>query len=151
MKRISDTSEEKALSEFESRYADNTLVMDKWFAVQATSTIPNALDGVKKLLSHSAFSYKNPNKVRALIGAFSGANPARFHAEDGEGYRFLADSIIRLNSINPQVASKILAPLGSWRRMNATHQKMMKTELQRILDTENLSNDVYEIASKSLS
>ncbi|WP_299380739.1 aminopeptidase N [uncultured Kiloniella sp.] len=142
---------EKALSEFESRYADNTLVMDKWFAVQATSTIPNALDEVKKLLSHSAFSYKNPNKVRALIGAFSGANPARFHAEDGEGYRFLADSIIRLNSINPQVASKILAPLGSWRRMNATHQKMMKTELQRILDTENLSNDVYEIASKSLS
>ncbi|WP_085907155.1 aminopeptidase N [Kiloniella majae] len=142
---------EKALREFEKRYADNALVMDKWFAVQATSTIPNALEEVKKLLSHSAFSYKNPNKVRALIGAFSGANPARFHAENGEGYRFLADSIIHLNGINPQVASKILAPLGSWRRMNATHQKMMKIELQRILDTENLSNDVYEIASKSLS
>ncbi|WP_120498648.1 aminopeptidase N [Kiloniella sp. EL199] len=142
---------EKALSVFENRYADNALVMDKWFAVQATSTIPNALGEVKKLLTHSAFSYKNPNKVRALIGSFSGANPARFHAEGGEGYRFLADSIIHLNGINPQVASKILAPLGSWRRMNATHQKMMKAELQRILDTENLSNDVYEIASKSLS
>ncbi|WP_421780366.1 aminopeptidase N [Kiloniella litopenaei] len=142
---------EKALVAFEKRYADNALVMDKWFAVQATSSIPNALDEVNKLLSHSAFSYKNPNKVRALIGAFSGANPARFHAEDGEGYRFLADSIIHLNGINPQVASKILAPLGSWRRMNVTHQKMMKAELQRILDTENLSNDVYEIASKSLS
>ncbi|KLN62039.1 aminopeptidase N [Kiloniella spongiae] len=141
---------EKALKAFESRYADNTLVMDKWFAVQATSTISNALEEVKKLLTHSAFSYKNPNKVRALIGAFSGANPARFHAEGGEGYRFLADSIIHLNGINPQVASKILAPLGSWRRMNATHQKMMKAELQRILDTEDLSNDVYEIASKSL-
>ncbi len=148
---IQGEEREKALSAFEKRYADNALVMDKWFAVQATSTIPNALDEVKKLLSHSAFSYKNPNKVRALIGAFSGANPARFHAEDGEGYRFLADSIIHLNGINPQVASKILAPLGSWRRMNVTHQKMMKAELQRILDTENLSNDVYEIASKSLS
>ena len=142
---------EEALENFENQYSSDSLVMDKWFSVQATSNVKGALESVKSLLKHDAFSYKNPNKVRALIGAFSGANPARFHADDGEGYKFLADSIIHLNGINPQVASRILAPLGSWRRMDANHQRMMKAELQRILDTEHLSKDVFEVASKSLA
>ncbi len=141
----------KALKSFEQRYSHDALVMDKWFSVQATSKVPGALKQVKKLLDHPSFSYKNPNKVRALVGAFSGANPAKFHADDGEGYRFLADSIILLNGINPQVASRLLSPLGGWRRMDDNHQKMMKAELQRILDTENLSKDVFEVASKSLA
>ncbi|MFD2204032.1 aminopeptidase N [Kiloniella antarctica] len=142
---------EKALKSFEQRYSHDTLVMDKWFAVQAISKIPDTLGQVKNLLTHPAFSYKNPNKVRALIGSFTGANPAKFHADNGEGYRFLADSIIHLNGINPQVASRLLSPLGGWRRMDGNHQKMMKAELQRILDTENLSKDVFEVASKSLA
>ncbi|WP_419901235.1 aminopeptidase N [Kiloniella sp.] len=142
---------ETALNSFEQRYSQDVLVMDKWFSVQATSKVPNALDQVKKLLDHPAFSYRNPNKVRALIGAFCGGNPAKFHADNGEGYRFLADSIILLNGINPQVASRLLSPLGGWRRMDDNHQKMMKAELQRILDTENLSKDVFEVASKSLA
>ncbi|WP_020594318.1 aminopeptidase N [Kiloniella laminariae] len=141
---------EAALAAFEQRYQQDPVVMDKWFMVQACSRLPDVLDRIKALTAHPGFSYKNPNKVRALIGAFASANPARFHAEDGEGYRFLADSIIHMNAINPQVASRILAPLGGWRRMNVRHQKMMKAELKRILATEKLSGDVYEMASKSL-
>ncbi|MCZ4280739.1 aminopeptidase N [Kiloniella laminariae] len=147
---FSGAEREVALAAFEQRYQQDPVVMDKWFMVQACSRLPDVLQRIKKLTSHPGFSYKNPNKVRALVGAFASANPVRFHAEDGEGYRFLADNIIHMNAINPQVASRILAPLGGWRRMNPKHQKMMKSELKRILATEKLSGDVYEMASKSL-
>ena len=97
------------------------------------------------------FSLANPNKVRALIGAFAAGNPLRFHAADGGGYRFLADQVLALDSANPQVAARLLPPLGRWRRFGEGRQDLMRAELERILAAESLSKDVYEIASKSLA
>ena len=103
------------------------------------------------LLGHAAFSIRNPNRVRALIGAFCTANQLRFHAADGSGYRFLADQVLTLDPINPQVAARLLGPLGPWRRFDAARGALMRTQLERILNNGRaLSADVYEIASKSL-
>ena len=106
----------EALSAFGDQWKDDALVMDKWFSLQARSRKPGALDTIKTLLDHPCFSIKNPNKVRALIGVFSMANPTAFHAKDGAGYEFLADKIIELNSINPQVASRLVKPLIDWKK-----------------------------------
>ena len=111
---------------------------------------PETLDEVKRLMGHSAFSIKNPNKVRSLIGAFCMANPVRFHAASGEGYRFLADRVIELNALNPQVAARLLTPLTRWRRFDAARQGKMRDELTRIRDSGGLAKDVYEVVSKSL-
>jgi aminopeptidase N len=89
--------------------------------------------------------------VRALVGAFSQANAVHFHAKNGEGYRFLADQVLALNVLNPQIASRMVTGLAQWRRYDTERQKLMKQQLQRIVDTEHLSRDVYEIASKSLA
>jgi aminopeptidase N len=96
------------------------------------------------------FSLHNPNKVRALIGTFAAGNPVRFHAADGSGYRFLVDRVLELDSLNPQVASRMLRIMARWRRYDPYRQSLMRAELQRVLDTETLSRDLYEIAAKSL-
>ncbi|MCF6391656.1 aminopeptidase N, partial [Mycobacterium sp. MBM] len=101
----------QALASFDEHFKDNPLVMDQWFSVQAGSTLPGGLQRVRELMEHPAFNIKNPNKVRALIGAFAGQNLINFHAADGSGYRFLADRVIQLNGFNPQIASRQLAPL----------------------------------------
>ncbi|MFS0827795.1 aminopeptidase N [Pseudomonas phoenicis] len=142
---------EQALQAFAEHFKDNPLVMDQWFSVQAASTQPGGLARVKALMQHPAFTLKNPNKVRALIGAFAGQNLVNFHAADGSGYRFLADLVIELNALNPQIASRQLAPLTRWRKYDAARQALMKGELQRILDSGALSSDVYEVVSKSLA
>ncbi|WP_459206175.1 aminopeptidase N [Pseudomonas sp. MLB6B] len=142
---------EQALQAFAEHFKDNPLVMDQWFSVQAASTQPGGLARVKALMQHPAFTLKNPNKVRALIGAFAGQNLVNFHAPDGSGYRFLADLVIELNALNPQIASRQLAPLTRWRKYDAARQALMKGELQRILDSGALSSDVYEVVSKSLA
>lgn len=139
-----------ALQAFYDRYKDNTLVVDKWLAVQAMSSLPGAVERVEALLSHPSFSMKIPNKVRAVVGSFASGNPLHFHAKDGSGYRFLADRILELDSMNPQVAARLSTPLGRWRRFTEDRQALMKAELERILAKPNLSRDVYEIASKSL-
>ena len=140
-----------ALEAFFQRFRDNSLVVDKWLTVQATSSLPGAVERVERLLQHPAFSMKQPNKVRAVIGAFANGNPLHFHAADGSGYRFLAERILELDPLNPQVAARLSTPLGRWRRYDAGRQALMKAELQRILDKPGLSRDVYEIASKSLA
>jgi aminopeptidase N len=124
--------------------------MDQWFSVQAASTLPGGLQRVQALMEHPAFNFKNPNKVRAVIGAFAGQNLINFHAADGSGYRFIADIVIRLNALNPQIASRQLAPLTRWRKYDAKRQALMKGELERILASGELSSDVYEVVSKSL-
>ncbi|HWV08919.1 MAG TPA: aminopeptidase N, partial [Pseudomonas sp.] len=108
--------EEKAtaLASFADFFKDNPLVMDQWFSVQAASSLPGTLGKVQALMQHPAFTLKNPNKVRALIGAFAGQNLVNFHQIDGSGYRFLADQVITLNALNPQIASRLLAPLTRW-------------------------------------
>lgn len=141
----------KALEAFAEHFKDNPLVMDQWFSVQAASTLPGGLARVKALMQHPAFTLKNPNKVRALIGAFAGQNLVNFHAADGSGYRFLADLVIELNALNPQIASRQLAPLTRWRKYDDARQALMKGELERILASGELSSDVYEVVSKSLA
>ncbi|WP_343560038.1 aminopeptidase N [Kiloniella sp. b19] len=141
---------QQMLDRFEQRFSDNLLVMDKWLALQAMSQHPAVLDQVEELQQHPAFSWTNPNRVRSLIGAFAMNNPRYFHDLSGRGYRILADAVLKLNDINPQVAARILAPLGTWRRVDTERQGLMKQELERILERENLSRDVYEVASKAL-
>ena len=146
-----DCSErESALADFYQRWQHEALVVDKWFALQATSELPNTLTQVKSLMAHAAFNLKNPNKVRALIGAFCHGNPAQFHAQDGSGYVFLADQVLELNGFNPQVAARMLGAMTRWRKYDAGRQTSMRKQLERILAHPTLSRDVYEIASKSL-
>lgn len=141
----------RALQAFAEHFKDNPLVMDQWFSVQAASGLPGGLARVKALMQHPAFTLKNPNKVRALIGAFAGQNLINFHAADGSGYRFLADLVIELNALNPQIASRQLSPLTRWRKYDSKRQALMKAELERILASGLLSSDVYEVVSKSLA
>ena len=139
-----------ALADFHDRYRDDPLVIDKWLALQAISSRSDTLQQVTALLKHPAFSMQKPNKVRSLIGSFA-ANMLRYNAADGSGYAFHADRILELDPLNPQVAARLLAPLGRWRRFDAGRQAKMKAELERVLARPGLSRDVYEIASKSLA
>lgn len=141
----------RSLDSFYVQWRQEALVIDKWFTLQATSSMPNAFATVQALMKHAAFDMKTPNRVRSLIGAFSQANPLHFHAQNGEGYRFLADQVLALNTLNPQIASRMVTGLAQWRRYDAARQGLMKQQLQRIVATEHLSKDVYEIASKSLA
>lgn len=141
----------QALAVFAENFKDNALVMDQWFSVQAGSPLPGGLERVKALMQHPAFNLKNPNKVRALVGAFAGQNLINFHAADGSGYRFLADLVIQLNGFNPQIASRQLAPLTRWRKYDSARQALMKGELERIRASGDLSSDVFEVVSKSLA
>jgi len=146
-----EAERDKALQAFAEHFKDNPLVMDQWFSVQAGSPLPGGLERVQQLMQHPAFTLKNPNKVRALIGAFANQNLVNFHRADGAGYRFLADQVITLNALNPQIASRLLAPLTRWRKYDGARQALMKGELERILASGELSSDVYEVVSKSLA
>jgi aminopeptidase N len=141
----------QCLTDFYHQWQNEALVIDKWFALQASSPMPETFDTVIALLDHPAFDMKNPNRVRSLVGAFSQANPLHFHAGNGQGYRFLGDRIIELNTLNPQVASRMLSALTQWRRYDESRQQLMKDQLERIMTTDSISPDVYEVASKSLA
>ena len=118
--------------------------------VQASCPVPGTLDHVKSLMKHPAFDIKNPNKVRALVGTFCGQNSVNFHQLDGSGYQFLADQVISLNSLNPQIAARLVIPLTKWRKFPLASQQLMTGELERILAEPDLSADVFEVVSKSL-
>jgi aminopeptidase N len=139
------------LAAFYQQWQAEALVIDKWFTLQACSFMPNTFATVQALMTHSAFDMKTPNRVRSVIGAFTQNNPLHYHAANGEGYQFLADQVLLLNSLNPQVASRMIIALTSWRRFDAQRQALMKAQLQRIIQTPDISPDVYEIASKSLT
>ena len=143
-------SKAKALTDFYNRWNDEALVIDQWFAIQANCPLPGTLDRVKELMGHEAFDIKVPNRMRALVAQFAIANIVNFHQADGGGYAFLADRVIELNAINPQMAARILSPLTRWSKFDEARQGMMKSELERILETKSISNDVYEIVTKSL-
>ncbi len=139
-----------ALEKFYADWHHESLAMNLWFQIQAGSTLPGGLERVRELMGHEAFDIRNPNKVRALINAFCALNPVNFHREDGEGYRFLADRILELNAINPQIASRSVNPLTRWRRYPSALADKMRKELERIKGEPTLSPDVYEVVSKSL-
>ncbi len=141
----------RALAQFYARWKDESLVVNQWFQVQATAALPGTLEIVQQLMRHPAFDIKNPNKVRALIGAFAAQNAVNFHREDGAGYRFLADQVIVLNGLNPQIAARQLAPLSKWQKYSSTAQRLMIAALRRIAAEPNLSRDVYEVVAKSLA
>ena len=141
---------EPALRAFYERWKDEPLVVDKWLAVQAMSRLPGTLARVRELLSHAAFDLKVPNKVYALIRSFS-ANHVRFHAADGSGYAFLADQVLALNALNPQVAARMARGFDRWRKFDAARQAHACRQLQRIRDAQGLSRDVAEIVTKSLA
>ena len=141
---------DEALGAFYDRWREDRGVIDKWFSLQATSRLPDTLERVMQLLEHPDFDIRNPNRARSLIGAFSQGNQVRFHEEGGAGYRFLADQILRLNSINPQIAARMLTPFSRWRRFDVGRQEQMKKELARILAEPGLARDVYELAAKSM-
>lgn len=138
-----------ALDIFYNRYRDNGLVLDKWFQTQALSTRPDTIDTVAELVRHPDFTLTNPNRARALVGAFA-VNQRAFHGADGRGYRFVADQLIALDRINPQTAAKLVPPLGRWRRFDAERAAQMRAELERILAQPGLSKDMTEQVGKSL-
>ena len=138
------------LEGFYQHWINESLVVNQWFQVQALCSLPEGLQRVQQLMEHEAFDIKNPNKVRAVIGAFCSANPVNFHCADGAGYQFLADQVLTLDKLNPQIASRLLAPLSKWRRYPEDRQQLMQAQLERIVATPELSKDVYEIARKSL-
>ena len=141
---------QQCLADFYQQWTDEALVIDKWFTLQATSSNPDTFSTVKDLLKHPAFDLKNPNRVRSVCGAFSQANPLHFHAANGQGYVLLADQVIALNTLNPQIASRMVSALTPWRRYDTQRQALMKQQLERIMTTPGISPDVYEVASKSL-
>jgi aminopeptidase N len=139
-----------ALAAFYHQFQNDPLVVDKWFALQATSPLRETLGRVKELLEHPAFTMRNPNRVRSLVGTFSHGNPSLFHDLSGVGYRFLADRVLELDELNPQVAARMVAPLGRWRRYDEKRQSLMREQLERIQARDGLSRDVGEIVGKSL-
>jgi len=142
---------EKLMLSFEDEYLENAVVMDKWFALHATTKSTDILAKLTLLASHRQFNLRNPNKVRSLVGSFAFYNTDGFHALDGSGYQFLTDYLIELDAINPQIASRLVTPLIQYKKFAKHHQEMMVMQLKRLLGRANLSKDLYEKVSKSLS
>jgi len=139
------------LEHFYAKWQDDTLVLDKWFTLQAASHHRHALEHVQALVKHGDFIYTNPNRVRSVLGVFGRMNLLGFHRNDGLGYEFLAEQVIKLDEINPQVAARIVAPFTHWQRYDEGRKIKMKAELNKILQHSGISKDVYEIVSKTLS
>ncbi len=149
LKKGTDTMRGSMLNKFLQNWRDEALVVNQWFSAQAIRPVPEVVEEVKQLSQHEAFDWRNPNKVRALIGAFANANLVGFHRTDGAGYRLLADAIIKLQGDNPQIAARLCTPLTRYRRYSIGQEKM-RAELERIAQVENLSRDVFEVVDRSL-
>ena len=139
----------EALAAFHSQWQHEPLVVNQWLSVQAACRQPGTIEQVKVLMADDDFDIKNPNKVRSLIGVFCNANAINFHRADGSGYELLTDIVLQLNSLNPQVASRMLGPLTRWKKYPHTAE-LMEQQLQRIMAEPNLSKDVYEVVAKTL-
>jgi aminopeptidase N len=139
-----------ALERFHARWKGEPLVVDKWLAVQAGSRLPGTLAEVKRLTGHPAFDIRNPNKVYSLIRTFGG-NQVRFHGADGAGYAFLADQVLALDALNPQIAARIARTFDRWRKFDAQRQQHARSQLERIRDKSGLSKDTLEVVTKALA
>ena len=140
----------QALDKFYNDNASDHLLVDKWFALNAMAPFPDKMAEIRALTDHPAFSLKTPNKVRSVVGTFSMANPVCFNHEDGSGYRFLADVVLALDPLNPQVAARLSAAFKSWKSLEPGRQELARTEIERIKSRKDLSRDTYEIVSKTL-
>jgi aminopeptidase N len=140
-----------ALNDFYTRYNQEALVMDKWLTLQATAHREDTLQEVIDLMAHPAYQGRNPNKIRALVGAFCNSNPAVFHAADGSGYTFWADNVIAIDAFNPQVAARLARALARWRQYEPGRRALMRSALARVAVQPKLSKDTTEVVSKSLA
>ncbi len=140
----------EALSGFYDQWLNEPLVVDKWFSVQAVSRLPGTLDAVRRLMEHSAYDAGNPNRIRAVVGAFCHGNHARFHAADGAGYAFAADQVIALDAVNAQIAARLARAFDRWRKFDAGRQDHARQALERIRDTSGLSKDTFEVVTRAL-
>ncbi len=148
--RTENAARDAALAAFHARWRGDDLVLDKWFAIQAMAPLPDTLAAVRALTQHPDFDPRSPNRVRALVGAFTAGNPVCFHAASGAGYDFLAEQVTALDPRNSQVAARMVAPLGRWRRQDAARQALMRAALERVLATPGLSKNTFEMVSRSL-
>ena len=140
----------RLLDDFKHRFKADALVLDKWYGLEAASTLPGTVERVAELSRGQAFSPHNPNRVRALLGTFATANPTRFHRADGAGYRLIGDHVVGLDQINPQLAARLLGAFKNWRMMETPRRKAAEAVLREVAETERLSADVIEIAQRSL-
>lgn len=136
--------------DFHDKWLDDHLVIDKWFGLQAMCPLPSALKTVRSLLRHEKFNIENPNKVRAVLAAFAGANPTQFNRPDGKGYELMAKQILRIDRFNPQIAARLIGAFRSWQKLEPTRQDLMKEQLKAISLESKLSKDSYEIVQKIL-
>ena len=141
---------QQALQDFYQKWRKDALVLDKWFAVQATADFPGVLEAIKTLLDNKSFNIKNPNNARALIGTFINVNLVWFHAGDGSGYKFLTQQILQVDQFNPQLAAALVTPLLHWHKFSLDRQNLMKQQLKKIIATDKLSKNTYEMVSKAL-
>ncbi len=147
--RMESPRRDAAFAHFHDRFATDPLVLDKWMSLQASSPLPGTVGHVRALMKHPAFDMKNPNRVRALVGAFA-ANHLRFHAGDGQGYALVGETIRALDGINPQVASRMSAAFEAWRRYDERRQALMRGELETTLKLSGISANLFEVATKML-
>ncbi|EGQ9468456.1 aminopeptidase N [Vibrio parahaemolyticus] len=141
---------EELMADYSDKWKHDGLVMDKWFALQGTNPAEDALEKVKATMNHEAFSLKNPNRTRSLIGSFLSANPVRFHDKSGSGYQFAGDILRQLNDSNPQVASRMIDPLLKFRKYDEARQAMIRAELEKLKAMDNLAKDLFEKVTKAL-
>jgi aminopeptidase N len=139
------------LERFHARWRDEALVLDKWFAVQAMSRLPDTPARVRALMQHADFDIRNPNRARAVISSFCHFNAVHFHAADGSGYAFLADAVTQLDALNPQVAARLARAMDRWRKFDVGRQAHARAALERIRDREGLSKDVTEVVTRALA
>ncbi|EGQ9121831.1 aminopeptidase N [Vibrio parahaemolyticus] len=141
---------EELMADYSDKWKHDGLVMDKWFALQGSNPAEDALEKVKATMNHEAFSLKNPNRTRSLIGSFLAANPVRFHDKSGSGYQFAGDILRQLNDSNPQVASRMIDPLLKFRKYDEARQAMIRAELEKLKAMDNLAKDLFEKVTKAL-
>ncbi len=147
--RASYPDRAKVLDDFYQRWQQESLVVNQWFGIQASARCTDVAV-VRKLAAHPGFDPGNPNKVRSLYGAFARQNNRNFHAADGTGYDFLAQTIAGIDPKNPQMAARLLTPLTQWKKFDAARQRLMKAGLEHLEAKEGLSKDVFEVVTKSL-
>ncbi|WP_229623000.1 aminopeptidase N [Vibrio parahaemolyticus] len=141
---------EELMADYSDKWKHDGLVMDKWFALQGTNPAEDALEKVKATMNHEAFSLKNPNRTRSLIGSFLAANPVRFHDKSGSGYQFAGEILRQLNDSNPQVASRMIDPMLKFRKYDEARQAMIRAELEKLKAMDNLAKDLFEKVTKAL-
>jgi aminopeptidase N len=149
LSRMNSPLRDTAFAHFHDRFRGDPLVLDKWLALQAASPLAGAVAGVRALMKHPAFDIKNPNRVRALIGAFAG-NHLRFHARDGQGYALVGETVRMLDGVNPQVAARMAGAFENWRRYDSERQRLMRSEMETIAKMAGLSANLFEVTTKML-